>query len=123
MLKRLKTLLKGPLPSAEQIAEEKGRIDLDALEKALTHAQQRRAALLLDGSTEEILTAERKIDEARIELERAQVALAELERRRAEAEAAERRQELERRHAEVQAKVDAVVERIEREYPDAAATI
>src|SRR5690606_36540749 len=86
-------------------------------------AAQRRAELLLTGSTAEILAAEREVTEARIAVERAEALRAEMERRRAEAEAAERRQELERRHAEVQAKVDAVVERIEREYPDAAATI
>ena len=86
MIKAIKRLLSGPLPTVAALEKASTSIDLPALEAALSEAQQRRASILLDGTVEDILAAERKIDEARIALERAQVTLSELDRRRAEAE-------------------------------------
>lgn len=123
MLKRIKKLLNGPLPTVEQIDNSKGEIDMDALRQGLVEAQQRRASILLDGTIDDILAAERKVDEARIELERGQVALEELERRRVEAEAKARREKLESKRAEAQRLVDHAVARIEAEYPKHAAAI
>lgn len=67
----------------------------------------------------EILAA----DIARIELERGHVVLAELQRRREEAEAKAVREALVRRHAEAKASVDAAVAKIEAEYPKHAEAI
>jgi hypothetical protein len=123
MIKAIKRLLSGPLPTVAALEKASTSIDLPALEAALSEAQQRRASILLDGTVEDILAAERKIDEARIALERAQVTLSELDRRRAEAEDKAKRDALVSRHAEVQRLVDEAVARIEEEYPAAARTI
>lgn len=116
-------MLTGPLPTTAKIDKASASIEIPALEVALATAQDRRAALLLDGSVDEILAAERAVDEARIELERGQVALVELERRRAEAEAKAARDALESRRGEVEAKVAHAVKRIEAEYPKHAEAI
>lgn len=123
MLKKIKRLLRGPLPTVDAIDAATKTIVLPALEVALADAQRHRAAILLDGSVDDILAAERKVDEARIELERGNVALAELDRRRAEAEAKAAQADLEHRRAAVQQQVDEAVSRIENEYPTAAAKI
>lgn len=123
MLKRIKKLLTGHLPTIEQIDQTAASIDVPSLEAALAAAQEKRAAMLVDGSVDEVLEAERASDIVRIELERAHIALAELERRRAEAESKAARDALESQRSDVQAKVDSAVKRIEAEYPKHAAAI
>lgn len=102
MLKKIKKLLAGD--PVEGIAA----IDIAALEQALAAAQQKRAGLILDGEVDDILAAEREVDIARIELERGRLALAELERRKQEAEAQARRDALDAQRAEAAAAVDSV---------------
>ncbi len=123
MMKAIKRLLTGPLPTADALEKASASINLRALEAALADAQRKRAGILLDGTTDQILAAEREIDEARIALERAKVALGELERRKTEADAKAKRKDLEQRRAEIQRKVDEAVARIKAEYPAAASKI
>lgn len=123
MMKALKRLLTGPLPTADALEKASTSIDLHSLEVALADAQRKRAGILLDGTTDQILAAEREIDEARIALERAKIALAELERRKTEADAKATRDALEQRRARIQRKVEEATSRIEAEYPAAASKI
>ncbi|MBI1620803.1 hypothetical protein [Aquamicrobium zhengzhouense] len=124
MLKRIKKLLlTGHLPTIEQIDQTTASIDVPSLEAALAAAQEKRAALLLDGTTDQILAAEREIDEARIALERAQVALAELDRRRSEAEIRDREDAFLARRDACEARRVALIERLNGEVAKAAQAV
>lgn len=123
MLTKIRKLLKGKLPPAVEIEKAAATIDLGALEATLAEAQQARAAILLDGSVDDILAAERVVDTARIELERAQVALAELDRRRVDAELRGREDAFLARRDACEARRIALVERLDGEVAEAARVV
>lgn len=123
MLKKLTKLLSRKLDTTAAVSAAINEIDLDALRSAHDEAVRKRASLLLTGSDAEILAAEKDADAARLAVDRAEAALAELEKRRVEAEAAEAAAAILRQYEETRAKVDALVAEIEAEYPGAAQRI
>lgn len=120
MLKRIKKLLTGHLPTVEEIDQTTASIDVPSLEAALAAAQEKRAAMLVDGSVDEVLEAERASNIARIELERAHIALAELERRRAEAEIRDREDAFLTRRDACEARRVTLIEQLNGEVANAA---
>lgn len=122
MFKKLK-FLRGTTATSADIAASIAEYNIPELESQLATAQQRRTDLLLTGSDTEILAAENEATKARLALDRAHAAIAELNRNLAEAEAAERRAALDADYAATRAKVDVAVQRIKTEYPALAAKI
>ncbi|KQT48941.1 hypothetical protein ASG43_08900 [Aureimonas sp. Leaf454] len=101
-LKKLK-----PKAGSDEISKTRDGIELDALRAAHEAATAERVDRLLAGAEDaEILAIETRIEAARIAVDRAEVVIADLDRRYAEAA------EAERMRAE-QAKFDAIVEKIE----------
>lgn len=122
MFKKFKFLRSGN-SSAADIEAALSEYDLAALETSLATAQRRRTDLLLTGSDTEILAAEDEATKARLALDRAHAAVAELKRRLEEARAEERKAAIDSEYAATCAKVDVAVERINNEYPALAAKI
>ncbi|WP_449396285.1 hypothetical protein [Devosia riboflavina] len=122
MLEKLKSLL-GLARTSTEIGALAAEVDIGALDATLASARNKRAAALLDGSVEDVLDAERQVDVARVNLERGQVMIGEIDRRRIDAEIAERKARFQARRADAQRAVDAAVARIEAEYPSVAGKI
>ncbi|MDQ0317357.1 hypothetical protein [Amorphus orientalis] len=110
--------------SAADIAKARAAIDLPALERALDEAKTRRADRLVAGAPDgELLRLEAAIDTARLAVERAEIAAAELDRRHAAAVEAEKEAAAIKAYRDAVAKRDAVARRIRDEYPGLAAQI
>ncbi|WP_108459242.1 hypothetical protein [Devosia naphthalenivorans] len=118
MFDKLRALLKSN--NSNDIAEALASIDIPSLEGALEIARSRRADLLLTGSKQDILAAEAVIDEARIDLDRAVAATAELSRRLEVSRAEESAAAFFGRYEAAVSVRDAAVSRIRSEYPDLA---
>lgn len=115
MLNKLK-LSRGATSSAAEIEASLADFDILELESQLATASQRRADLLLTGSDAEILAAEDDATKARLALDRANAAIAELTRRMDEARQAEAFAAAKKRRDDAEASVDSVVARIRIEY-------
>ncbi|KFL30979.1 hypothetical protein JP75_11540 [Devosia riboflavina] len=122
MLEKLKGLL-GLARTSTEIGALAAEVDIATLEASLAAARNRRAAALLDGSVENVLDAERQVDVARVNLERGHVMIEEIDRRRVDAEIAERKANFAALRADAQQAVEAAVARIEAEYPSLARKI
>jgi hypothetical protein len=90
--------------------------DVATLEASLATAQQRRTDLLLTGTDPEILAAEDEATRARLALDRAVAAVAELNRRLEETREAEAFAAAKKRRDDADAAVDKVAARIKEEY-------
>lgn len=118
MFDKLRTLLKSN--SSSDIAEALAAIDVPNLETVLEDAQKRRVDLLLTGSNAEILAAEAAIDKARIDLDRAVAAVAELTRRLETAKSKEATAAFEARYQAALTARNAAIARIRGDYPGLA---
>lgn len=122
MFARLKKILTdADINTVADIEAALSEYDLAALETSLATAQQRRSDLLLTGNDAEILAAEDEATRARLALDRAHAAVAELNRRLEEARAEERKAAISAEYAATSTKVEVAVERINSEYPVLAA--
>ena len=105
MLTKLKRLLKSE--TVADIDEALAEIDLDALRSTLAEANRRRADLLLSGSDDQVLAAEKQIEVARLAIDRADAAKGELETRLAAAKTRELDQAFDRQWKEADAEAAA----------------
>lgn len=96
--------------SAADLKADLARIDLAALEAAVSDCEARRRSLLIAGSDEEIEGATRELSAANLAAERAEAAVSELNRQIAAAEEREALAEIDRKAAEAQAARVAVLE-------------
>jgi hypothetical protein len=115
MFKKLK-LLHGGISTVADLEASLAEFDIAALESAYVTAQQRRTDLLLTGSDVEILAAEDAATKARLSLDRAVAAVAELTRRLDEARQAEARATAQKRRDDAEAAVAKAVARIRSDY-------
>lgn len=120
MLSRLKKILTAttaaPVSNSAEIEAALAEYDVAALEAQFEDAQQRRADLLLAGTDEEILAAEADATTARLAIDRAHAAIAELNRRLVEARDAEARAAAQKQHDAAEAGAAAVAARIKADY-------
>jgi hypothetical protein len=93
-------LLKKPTPTAAELREAVATISVATLEAEVNRLEAERRRLLLDGSDDEVIAIERKIEAANREVERAAAAIEELTARIANAEARERTEHHDRLAAE-----------------------
>lgn len=91
-------------------ARDRVRAAIPEAEERLAEAQRARSALLLDGSSKEIETADNAARKCERELADLKEALIQLDRRLVDAHAAEERREMERRAEAVKVKLDKAVE-------------
>jgi hypothetical protein len=122
MLKKLK-LQHGNTATVADIEAALAEYDVATLETSLANAQQRRSDLLLTGTDPEILAAEDEATRARLALDRAVAAVAELDRRLEETREAEARAAAQKHRDDAVAAVDRVVARIGKEYATHARAI
>jgi hypothetical protein len=122
MTKKL-NLLRGKTNTAADIEAALAEYNIPELEAQLATAQQRRIDLLLTGSDAEILAAEDAATKARLSLDRAVAAVAELNRRLEDTRQAEARAAAVKSRADAVAVVDKVVARIHSEYENHARAI
>jgi hypothetical protein len=115
MFKKFKFLRSG-ISSAADIEAALTEYDIVALEASLANAQQRRTDLLLTGDDSEILKAEDDATKARLAVDRARAAVAELNKRLTEVRKTEALAAIQNRRNEAVAVVDKVIARIEKEY-------
>jgi hypothetical protein len=109
--------------TAADLREALAAIDIPALEAAVDAARCERAEMLLSGPASAVLAAEKKADLARVELERGELAKAELEARLHSAIEDEAAAERQRRRDDITSKRAAVIGRIETEYASLAGQI
>lgn len=112
-----------PKATAADLRASLAAIDIPALETAHADASDRRAKLLLTGTTAEILKAEDALNAARINLDRARAMQEELERRIAEAELRETEDAFLVRRAVVEKRMGEQRKLIRGKLADAARTI
>lgn len=122
MFKKLKAIVAGE--TAADIEATIAGIEVEPIRLRLADARERRAAALLDGSSNaEVLAIEKEIDEARLDLERAEIQLGALDTRLVAAKVKERSAAYWKQHSEAIAARDAVIDKIDREYGKAAKMI
>jgi hypothetical protein len=123
MFDNLKRLLGADTTSSSSIEAALAGIDMPALHEARSRASAERQGLLLTGTTDEILAAERRLDEARLDVERAEAATEVL---RAKLETAKAR-EIEEEYLAAQAAVvearAAWADKVRRELPKVEKTV
>jgi hypothetical protein len=121
MIARLKKF--ADISTAADIEAALAEYNISELESQLATASQRRTDLLLTGSDAEILAAEDAATKARLDLDRAVAAVAELNRRLEEAREAEAFAAAKKRRDDADAVVDKVATRIKEEYAHHAQAI
>lgn len=121
MLAQIRKLLSAE--TKEDIEGAIAAIDIHALQTKLNGAEARRRELLLSGSDKQVLAAEAEITAARLDLERAQIALSELEAKLAVAKEKAEDDAFRTLHAEAAAARDKVVAMMDNEYAKAAEAI
>lgn len=118
-----KFFLRSGTSSAADIETALADYNIAELESQLANAQRRRTDLLLTGSDAEILAAEDEATKARLALDRAVAAVAELNRRLIDARKTEARAAVQKRRDEAVAAVEKVIARIGNEYATHARAI
>jgi hypothetical protein len=118
-----KFFLRSGTSSAADIETALADYNIAELESQLANAQRRRTDLLLTGSDAEILAAEDEATKARLPLDRAVAAVAELNRRLIDARKTEARAAVQKRRDEAVAAVEKVIARIGNEYATHARAI
>lgn len=113
----------GTKPAADDLRAAIAAIDVNALQRALAETDANYKSALLDGEIDELERAEAARSRARLEIERAHARREELERRLADAEAADRKATAEARVADVVARRDALVKRTHRDIAKAHAIL
>lgn len=119
MFETIRKLLGGKKPpTAEAIRVALTEIDVPALEAALATFEKRRVDAILSGDATGVATAEQAADAARRDVERARIAIADLERRLAETEAREQAEALEIERQRVEQEAQAVAEELRTRWPE-----
>lgn len=122
MLEKIKRLL-AKTENSKSIEAALAEIDIPSLQKDLADAATKRTSLLLTGTDPQLLAAEKAIESARLALDRAEAAQAELQTRFVAAQKAEAKAEFDRQYAEAAAARDAAIVRIENDYAAASRLI
>jgi septation ring formation regulator EzrA len=123
MLEKLKRLLGVDTNSSAAIETALAEIDLDALRETQSRIGSERQALLLSGTDEQVLDAERRLDGARLDLERATLAHDALTAKLAEARVKEIEGTYLTAHAETEAARAAWAAKVRRELPKVEKTM
>lgn len=119
MLEKIKRLL-AKTENAKSIEAALAEIDIPSLQKDLANAVTRRTSLLLTGTDPQLLAAEKAIESARLALDRAEAAQAELQTRLVATQKAESKAAFDCQYAEAVAARDAAIVRIEDDYAAAS---
>ncbi|HEV7434348.1 MAG TPA: hypothetical protein VGO22_05705 [Pseudorhizobium sp.] len=123
MLEKLKRLLGADTNSSAAIETALAEIDLEDLREAQSRIGSERQAMLLSGTNEQILEAERRLDGARLDLERATLAHDALTTRLQDAKAREAEETIRANHASATAARSSYITKLERELPRIAKTL
>ena len=123
MFENIIALLKGGPQTAADLRKALDGIDVTKLKAIRAEAEANRRTVLLTGTPAELKAADVKLETARYNVERAEVAIEELAPRLAEAVARESDEAFVARHAELAAELAALSKRLRGDYATSAAKI
>jgi hypothetical protein len=111
-------MLRGRKPSTDaDLRAALASLSIEQAQRRLEELEERRAALLIDGSDADIRAAERDIESACLLVQRTVAAQKELEKRVSAAEAAEAHAELSARRDAAEAEAQACAKAVAKDYP------